>query len=209
MMSNGPCSSRLSFQSGSPLDDGRLDFLGSLEDEDVREALPLQPRRDRRNCDLCWRITCGPKSRSSRPRFRSWQTFSGRLNTMATGRQWYSRASWTSGLRASGWTFVASTTVELPQGQPLAGDEVQNLERLVGHRLVVLVVADHPPAGIGRKHLGRQEVLAGERALARAAGADEDDEARAWGWRWTSELLTWPQVWLTRRLHSGVLIPLR
>ena len=63
-----------------------------------------------------------------------------------------------------------------PQGQPLAGDEVQHLEGLVRHRLVVLVVADHAPAGVRREDLGRQEVLAGEGALARAAGADEDDE---------------------------------
>ena len=65
---------------------------------------------------------------------------------------------------------------QMSQGQPLSGDEMQQLERLVGHRLVVLVVADHPPAGIRREDLRGQEVLAGERALARAAGADEDDE---------------------------------
>ena len=32
----------------------------------------------------------------------------------ATGRQWYCRASSTSGLRASGWTLVASMTVSRP-----------------------------------------------------------------------------------------------
>ncbi len=65
---------------------------------------------------------------------------------------------------------------QFAQGQTLPGDEVQQLECLVGHGLVVLVVADHSPAGIGREDLRRQEVLAGEGALARAAGADEDDE---------------------------------
>src|SRR5919198_422690 len=59
-------------------------------------------------------MTCRPKSRSGRCRFRSWQSFSGRLSTIATGRQWYSRASATSGWRASGWTLVASTTVSRP-----------------------------------------------------------------------------------------------
>ena len=63
-----------------------------------------------------------------------------------------------------------------PQGQPLGGDEVQHLERVVRDRLVVLVVADHAPAGVRREDLGGQEVLAGERALARPAGADQDDE---------------------------------
>ena len=47
----------------------------------------FSPRMDRRSCDFCCRMTCGPKLRSSRPRFRSSQTFSGRLKTMATGRQ--------------------------------------------------------------------------------------------------------------------------
>ena len=41
MMSNGPCSSRLSFQSGFVRWHG-LDFLGRVEDEDVGEALPFQ-----------------------------------------------------------------------------------------------------------------------------------------------------------------------
>ena len=65
--------------------------------------------------------------------------------TMATGRQWYSRASATSGLRASGWTLVASTTVSRPAASRLRGDEVQHVEGVVRHRLVVLVVADTSP----------------------------------------------------------------
>ncbi len=97
---------------------------------------------------------------------------------MATGRQWYSRASATSGLRASGWTLVASTTVSLPRGEPLGGDEVQHLEGVVGRGLVVLVVATQAAAGVGRQHLGRLEVLPRERGLARAAGPIEDDEGQ-------------------------------
>ena len=63
----------------------------------------------------------GGRSRGrARSRLRSWQSCSGRLRTMATGRQWYSRASSTSGLRASGCTFVASTTVSVPRREPLA-----------------------------------------------------------------------------------------
>jgi hypothetical protein len=64
-----------------------------------------------------------------------------------------------------------------PQGQPLPGDEPEHLERLTRDGLVVLVVRDHPPAGVGREHLGGLEVPAGERTLARPAGADQDDEA--------------------------------
>ena len=100
---------------------------------------------------------------------------------MATGRQWYLRASSTSGLRASGCTLVASMTVSRPRASRLRGDEVEHLEGVVGDGLVVLVVADHAPAGVRRENFGRQEVLAGERALARAAGADQDDEGQSLG----------------------------
>ena len=45
---------------------------------------------------------------------------------MATGRQWNSRASSTSGLRASGWTFVASTTVSRPSASRLRAMKCSN-----------------------------------------------------------------------------------
>ena len=63
---------------------------------------------------------------------------------------WCSRASATSGLRASGWTLVASMTVSRPARQPLAGDEVQHVEGVVGRGLVVLVVGDQAAAEVGR-----------------------------------------------------------
>lgn len=44
------------------------------------------------------------------------------------------------------------------------------------HGLIVLVVADHATAGVRRENLGGQEMLAGKRTLAGAAGADQDDE---------------------------------
>ena len=105
---------------------------GASSTIDVAEALALAGRAaSGAAAARCWRMTCGPKSRSARPRLRSWQSCSGRSSTIATGRQWYSRASSTSGLRASGCTLVASTTVSRPRGQPLAGDEVQHLEGVV------------------------------------------------------------------------------
>ena len=178
MMSNGPCSSRLSFQSGTRSTVAASTSSGVSSTKTWRKPSRSRPRSDRRSCDIWLRTTCGPKSRSARSRLRSWQTCSGRSSTMATGRQWYCRASSTSGLRASGWTLVASIDRQPPQGQPLAGDEVQHLEGVLRDGLVVLVVADHPPAGVRREDLGRQEVPAGERALARAAGADQDDEGQ-------------------------------
>jgi hypothetical protein len=61
------------------------------------------------------------------------------------------------------------------QRQSFRGDEVQDLEGVVRHRLIVFLVADHRTAGVRRQHFGRQEVLAREGALAGSAGADEDD----------------------------------
>ena len=57
-------------------------------------------------------------------------------------------------------------------------DEPEHLEGILGDGLVVLVVTDHRPTGVGRKDLRRPEMLTRERALARVAGADEDDEGQ-------------------------------
>ena len=65
---------------------------------------------------------------------------------------------------------------ELPELQALPRDEVEDLEGLLRHRLVVLVVADEPAAEVGAQDLGRREVLRGERRLPRSARADQDDE---------------------------------
>ncbi len=67
---------------------------------------------------------------------------------------------------------------EPARGEPLAGDVVQDVEGVTAGALVVLVVGDQPPAEVGGDDLGRLEVPAGERGLARAAGADEDDEGQ-------------------------------
>jgi hypothetical protein len=63
-------------------------------------------------------------------------------------------------------------------GQPLAHDVVQQLERLRGGGLVVLVVGDHPAAGVAGDHLGGPEVGAAERRLARPADPDEHHQAQ-------------------------------
>jgi hypothetical protein len=60
--------------------------------------------------------------------------------------------------------------------EALARDEVQDLEGVVGRRLVVLVVGDQATADVGRHDLGRLEVAGRERRLARARRADERDE---------------------------------
>jgi hypothetical protein len=61
--------------------------------------------------------------------------------------------------------------------EPAAGDEVQDGERVRRRALVVLVIGNQPAAEVRRDHLGRREVPARERALARPGRADQHDEA--------------------------------
>ena len=86
-------------------------------------------------------------------------------------------ASSTSGRRASRCTFVASTTVRRGCARRRPAMKCSTANASVGGALVVLVVGDEAAAEVGRDHLGRREVLARERALARARRADQHDEA--------------------------------
>ncbi len=52
------------------------------------------------------------------------------------------------------------------QSQPLRRDKVQDLEGVLRHPLVVLLVTYQRAAGVRRQNLGRQEMLARKRALA-------------------------------------------
>ena len=65
---------------------------------------------------------------------------------------------------------------ETPGGEPLAQDRVQQVERLAGRRLVVLVVGHEPAAEVGRDDLRRKEVLPPEGRLAAAARSDEQHQ---------------------------------
>ena len=62
--------------------------------------------------------------------------------------------------------------------QPLAGDVVQQLERLRRGGLVVLVVGHQAAAEVRRDHLGGAEMRAPEGRLARAAHADQHHQAQ-------------------------------
>jgi hypothetical protein len=64
-----------------------------------------------------------------------------------------------------------------PAPQPLADDVVQQVERVAGGGLVVLVVGHHRPAAVGRHHLGRREVPAREVRLAGTGDPHEHDQA--------------------------------
>ncbi len=103
-----------------PFDRDGVDLVLRLQNEDVTEA--LVPEAAHRAPHLLGLLaddvgarTVGP----ARPALRSWQSRSGSARTIATGRQWNSRASATRGLRASGCTLVASTTVSFPSARRL------------------------------------------------------------------------------------------
>ena len=127
----------------------------------VRKPSRFRLRSPRFSCDRCRAITFAPNCRSARCSLRSTHTRSGGSSTIATGRTSYSRARFTSSLRASGCTLVASITVNRPAGQALARDEVQDVERVFGRRLIVLVIRNQPAAEVARNHLGRPENAAG------------------------------------------------
>ncbi len=178
MTSNGPVSWRRSLNSRVRVIVAAAISSSPCRTWTVRKPSLRRPRRDRRS-SACWRrITWSPKSRSGRLAFRSRQTLSGTSSTIATGSTSCSRASATSERRASTLHVGRVHDGQPPGRQPLADDEVEQLERVRGGGLVVLVVGDQAAAEVGRDHLGRLEVLARERRLARAADADEDDEAQ-------------------------------
>ena len=177
MMSNGPCSSRLSFQRGtrSTVDAStssgesstktcrkpsrwspaqRPSELRLLVADDVRAEVPLGSLAVALQAELLGEV--------EHDRHRQAVILPGQFHQRLAGL----------GLDVGGVDHR-----EPPQGQPLPGDELEHLERLVRDRLVVLVVADHASAGVGREDLRGLEVPAGERALARPAGADQYDEA--------------------------------
>jgi hypothetical protein len=65
---------------------------------------------------------------------------------------------------------------EPPGPQAPLGDEVQDVERILGRGLVVRIVRHEAAEIVRREHLRRQEVPGRERRLAGARGPDKDDE---------------------------------
>jgi hypothetical protein len=65
---------------------------------------------------------------------------------------------------------------EPAEREAFADDVVEQLEGVARGGLIVLVVADHAAASVGRDDLRRQEMASRERALAGPAGTDEHDE---------------------------------
>ncbi len=159
------------------LNDRRLDLLGRLEHEHVPEALMMEPSQRPSELRLLVADDVGTKL-PVRPISVPFLTDlfgqvknNGHRQAVIMPGQLHQRLA-SLGLDVGGVDHREPT-----QGEPLAGDEPEQLERLVRDGLVVLIVADHPSAGIRRENLRRLEVPAREGALARAAGTDQDDEA--------------------------------
>ncbi len=164
MMSNGPWSWRRSVHRRLALDRGGLDLLDPVEHVHLAEALAAQAAHRPRGAGCAGGAArAAPNSRSGRAALRSAQIASGTSSTTATGSMWCALASATSGRRASGWTFVASTTVRRPASSRFAGDGVEHLEGGLGGGLVVLVVGHQATAGV-RRHAPRSAGSAGPRS---------------------------------------------
>ncbi len=67
---------------------------------------------------------------------------------------------------------------QLSGRQALAGDEVQDLERVLRRRLVVFVIGHQAAAIVRRDDFGGKEVLARKRRLAGTGRTDQQDEGK-------------------------------
>src|SRR5271168_5651325 len=56
------------------------------------------------------------------------------------------------------------------------GNEMENIESIISRSEIVFIVGDHGAAIIRRYDLRRKKMFTGKSALARAGGADQDDE---------------------------------
>ena len=161
------------------LDDRRLDLLGRVEHEDVPEALSLKPPQRPPELrlliadDVRAEVPIGSLAVALQAEFLGQVEHNRHRQAVILPGQLHQR------LAGLGLDVGGVDHREPPQGQPLPGDELEHLERLIRDHLVVLAVREHATTGIGREDLRRFEVPAGERALARPAGADQDDEAEA------------------------------
>ena len=160
MMSNGPCSSRRSFHSGSRSIVGRVDLLRRAAGRGRGGSPRAAGRAASGAAARVWlRTTCGPKSRSGAAALRSWQTALGQVEHDRDRQHVVLAGQRDQRLAGLGLHVGGVDDGQPPARQPLAGDEVQHLERVVGRGLVVLVVGDQAAAEVGREHLGRRKCL--------------------------------------------------
>ena len=185
MTSNGPWSSVKSLSSRSrTMTALRRSRRSPSQHVDLAEALLAEvPRSSGAAGRAAAARRASPKSRSGREALRSKANPLGHVEHDGD-RQHVVRAGQLDQLRARVGLDVGGVDDGQPAGvEPLAGDEVEHLERGGARRLVVLVVGDQAAADVARDDLVRAEVLARERRLARATDADQARRATAPGCR--------------------------
>jgi hypothetical protein len=158
------------------LDDCGFDLLGAVHHEDVSEALLAEPTQ--RPPHLRGLVTDNVRAEGPVvPVPVSFLTAPfGHVQHDRHGQTMVLTSQLDERLAGFGLDIGGIDDRELSQDKPLAGNESKHIEGIFGDSLVVLIVTDHSPASIRREDFGRQEMFLDERALARATGADQDDE---------------------------------
>jgi len=136
-----------------PLHRGGIDLFGAFQHEHVAEALPTETPEGPAKLRLLLRTTWGPKARSSRRRFLSWTDPLGEVQHDGDGEAVVLPGEVDERLAGLGLDVRGVDDRQPPQGEPLGGDEVQDLEGVVRRRLIVLLVADYRTAGVRRQNL--------------------------------------------------------
>ena len=121
-------------------------------------------------------MTCGPNCRSGRRALRSWQSSLRQIEDDRLGEEVVLLGQCDERLASLRLDVGGVDDGQPSPGEPLPDDLVQKVEGVAGGGLIVLVVGDKRAAEVGGDDLGRQEVLSGERRLAAAGRADEEDE---------------------------------
>ena len=158
------------------LDLGRLDLLGAAEDEDTAKPLAVEPPeralqlRELLTNHARAEVPIGPARVAfyAQP-FRQVEHDRHGQDVMRPGELDEGPAGLPLDVRGVDDRDPSKT-------EPLAGDEVQGVERVLRDRLVVLVVGHQAAELVGGEHLCRLEMTGGERGLPRPRRSDEHDE---------------------------------
>ena len=157
---------------------GRLDLGGAAQHVDFAEPLPAQPPQ--RPAQLVMLAVNDRRSeRPVRAAGISLRTKTLRQVQHDRDGQHVVRAGEFHELLARERLHIGRVHDRQPAAsQPLTRYISEHVERVGRGGLVVLVVGDQPAAEVAGQHLEWAEVLAGERGLAGAGYADEDDQGQ-------------------------------
>ena len=161
-----------------PLDDGGIDLLLRLEDVDVPEAFASEaPQRAMQLAplvadDVRTEVAVGSRSIAVVAHAL------GQIENDGDGQHVVLAGERHQRLARLRLDVRGIDHRQLGAGEPPRGHEMQRRKRVVGRRLVVLVVRDERAEGVRRHHFGRLEVFAGKRRLAAPGRSDQDDQGQ-------------------------------